>query len=91
MQIVADGVVLPVWAQPGAKKNRIVGVHNGMLKIAVSAPPEDGRANAAIAQLLARRLKLSKSRIQLQAGATQRQKKFLLIGLDADALLSLLS
>lgn len=89
-QQVADGIVIAVWAQPGAKKNGIVGVHHGMLKIAVTAPPEDGRANAAIVQLLAKKLKLSKSRVVLQSGATQRQKKFLLVGVDSTALQSVL-
>ncbi len=89
-QQVAEGIVIAVWAQPGAKKNGFVGVHNGMLKIAVTAPPEDGRANAAIVQLLAKELKLSKSRVVLQSGATQRQKKFLLVGLDSSALQSIL-
>ena len=86
-----DGIVLPVRAQPGAKKNTIMGIHNGMLKIAVTAPPEDGRANAAIIQLLARQLGLSKSRVQLLSGATHRHKKFLLVGLDSNALLALIS
>ncbi len=77
-----DGVVLPVRATPAAKRNAIGGVHAGMLKVCVTAPPDDGRANAAIIELLAKSLKISKSRVQLLSGATQRQKKFLLA--DAD-------
>lgn len=77
-----SGVVLPVRATPSARRNAICGVHDGMLKISVTAPPEDGRANAAIIKLLAKSLKISKSRVQLLSGVTQRQKKFLLEGVD---------
>lgn len=76
------GVILPVRASPAAKRNAITGVHNGMLKISVTAPPDDGRANAAIVALLAKSLQISKSRVQLLSGATQRQKKFLLVDVD---------
>lgn len=85
LQTTPTGVVLPVRAAPGAKKNAIQGIHAGMLKVSVTAAPEDGKANAAIVQLLSKALKISKSRVQLMSGATQRQKKFLLVGLDAAA------
>ncbi len=91
VQIASDGIVIPVWAQPGARKNAILGVTNAMLKIAVTAPPEDGRANAAIAELLAKQLGVSKSRVQLLSGTKHRHKKFLLVGIEADALQVLLS
>lgn len=89
LQSTSDGVTLVVRATPGAKKNSIQGIHAGMLKVSVTAAPEDGKANAAIVQLLAKSLKVSKSRVQLLAGATQRQKKFLLVGLDAQAVAQL--
>ena len=85
LQTTPTGVVLPVRAAPGAKKNAIQGIHAGMLKVSVTAAPEDGKANAAIVQLLSKALKISKSRVQLMSGATQRQKKFLLVGLEAAA------
>ena len=45
----AEGVILPVRAQPGARKARVLGEQAGALKVAVTAPPEDGRANKALA------------------------------------------
>ena len=41
----ADGVILPVQAQPRAKRSEIVGEHNGRVKVAVTEVPEKGKAN----------------------------------------------
>lgn len=85
LQATPEGILLSVRATPGAKKNAIQGIHDGMLKVSVTAAPEDGKANAAIVVLLAKKLNISKSRVQLVMGATQRQKKFLLIDVEAAA------
>ena len=82
-----DGeVVLPVKAQPGAKKNAIVGVHAGALKVAVTAAPEQGKANQAIVELLAEALDLRRSDVELLSGAASRAKKFVVRGIAADEL-----
>ncbi len=86
IQLTAAGVVLPVKAQPGAKKNAITGEHAGMLKVAVTAPPEDGKANAAIIELLAGELGISKSNIELISGATHRHKRFLIVNVEREQL-----
>jgi uncharacterized protein (TIGR00251 family) len=77
----AQGVILPVRAQPGARREAIVGEQAGALKVAVTAPPDRGRANEAIIEVLADSLGVAKSKITLLSGATSRQKKFLLEGL----------
>jgi uncharacterized protein (TIGR00251 family) len=79
-------VVLPVKAQPGAKRNAIVGVHAGALKVAVTVAPEQGKANQAIAALLAETLRLKKSDVKLLAGQTSRAKKFAIRGATAEEL-----
>ena len=76
----AEGCVLPVRAQPGARKNAAKGEHNGALKLAVTAPPEDGRANAALVELMHDALGLKRSQIELIAGHTSRDKRFLIRG-----------
>jgi uncharacterized protein (TIGR00251 family) len=76
------GVIVPVRAQPKARRNGIVGTHAGRLKIAVTDPPEKGKANQSIAETLAAALKIAPSRVELVAGATSRQKKFLVTGLS---------
>jgi uncharacterized protein (TIGR00251 family) len=73
-----EGCLLAVRAQPGARKNGVIGEHAGMLKVAVTAPPEDGRANLAITELLRDWLCLKRSQVELASGATNRNKQFLI-------------
>ncbi len=72
-----NGTVLPVHAQPGARRNELRGELHGMLKVCVTQSPEKGKANKAIIALLCKRLSLRKSQIELVAGETSRQKRFL--------------
>lgn len=83
----ADGTILPVRAQPGARRNEIRGEQDGMLKVCVAQAPEKGKANKAIAELLAKKLGLKKSQIELISGETSHQKRFLVHDLDRQSLL----
>jgi uncharacterized protein (TIGR00251 family) len=78
------GVTIPVRAQAGARKNAILGERNSALRIAVTAPPEKGKANRAIADLLSSVLDVSKSTIELIAGETSNQKRFLVVGMSKE-------
>jgi len=80
------GVILPVRAHAGARKNGILGEHNGMLRVAVTAAPEKGKANRAIIAVLSDALETPKSSIELVAGETSPQKRFLIAGADAEQL-----
>ena len=82
----AEGCVIAVRAQPGARRDAVVGEHNGALKVAVGAPPDKGKANEAIAAVLCAALGLKKSQVALVAGPTSRDKKFLVRGVGAEAL-----
>ena len=82
----AEGATLAVRAQPGAKRNAVLGEQAGALKVAVTAPPEDGRANAALTELLRDWLGLKRSQVELAGGATNRNKTFLIRGLSAEEL-----
>ena len=77
----AEGCVLPVRAQPGAKRNGVQGEQNGALKVSVTAPPEDGRANAALVAVLREALGVKRSQVALLSGQTSREKKFLIRGI----------
>lgn len=77
----AEGCVLSVRAQPGARRTGVQGEQAGALKIAVSAPPEDGRANQALIEVLREALGVKRSQIELIGGQTSRDKRFLIRGL----------
>lgn len=81
-----EGVLVAVRAQPGARVNAIRGVHNGMVKIAVTQVAEKGKANEALAETLASGLGLKRSQVELAGGATSREKKFLVRGVTIEDL-----
>lgn len=82
----AEGCVLSVRAQPGARRNAIVGEQAGALKVAVTAPPDKGRANDALVEVLADALSVKRSQIELVSGQTNRQKRFLIRGMTSEIL-----
>lgn len=81
-----EGATLAVRAQPGAKKNAILGVQAGSLKVSVTAPPEDGRANDALVEVLKEFLSVKRSQVELMSGRTNRNKVFLIRGITPEAL-----
>jgi uncharacterized protein (TIGR00251 family) len=81
-----DGVLLPVRAQPGARKAGVLGEQAGALKVAVTAPPQDGRANAAVVELVRELLGLKRSQVELIAGLKDRNKKLLVRGVTRSEL-----
>lgn len=87
----AEGALLRVRAQPGARRNELRGEQDGALKICVTQVAERGKANKAIAEVLAKGLGLRKSQVELIAGDTASQKKFLIRGVSPDELAALLS
>lgn len=78
-----EGILIPVRAQPGARKTGIQGIHGAALKVAVQAPPEDGRANAALVAVLREAFGLKRSQVELHSGQASRDKVFLLRGTTA--------
>jgi uncharacterized protein (TIGR00251 family) len=86
IQVEVDprGLILPVKAHAGAKRNGISGEHDGMLKVSVTQAPEKGKANEAIQQVLCKALGLKRSQVQLLSGETATRKRFLIEGQGAD-------
>jgi hypothetical protein len=78
-----DGCILPVRVHPGARVNAITGTHDNALKISLSTPPTDGRANDALIAFIAEHLRLPRARIVLLAGATSRSKTLRITGRSA--------
>ena len=78
--------MIAVKAQPRASQAALRGIQNGALKVAVTVVPEKGKANDAIVAVLAKSLGLKRSQIELIAGATSTEKRFLLRGITAEEL-----
>jgi len=72
----ADGgdVLLHLHVRPGAKRSTLAGIHGARLKIAVHAPPVDGKANAALVEFLAELLGVPRRRVSLESGLAHRDK-----------------
>jgi uncharacterized protein len=81
-----DGVQVAIQATPKANRNGLAGVHAGRLKVAVTAAPEKGKANAAVLEVIAEALELKRSQVSLVAGETDPRKVVLVTGVSADEL-----
>ncbi|MBX3161430.1 MAG: DUF167 domain-containing protein [Deltaproteobacteria bacterium] len=77
--------------QPRASRARIGPRHDGRIKIAVTAPPVDGEANAAVVELLAKSLGIARSSVEVVAGASSRRKTLRLSGVTAAQIEELLA
>ena len=86
LRATTSGCTVNVRVHPGARRNAITGTHDGALKISLTTPPTDGRANAALIAFLADALNIPMSNITLITGATTRTKTLHLEGLTPDAL-----
>jgi hypothetical protein len=79
----AAGVLLQVHLQPGARRTEVCGEHGGRLKIAIAAPPLEGRANEALVRWLAAQLGLPRRQLCLVAGERSRDKTLRAEGVNA--------
>jgi len=73
-RLINDGVEFRVKLVPGSAGNKIVGPLADAIKVAVSAPPEKGKANRALTELLADALQTSRSAVTIVAGLTGQRK-----------------
>ena len=86
-----DGAfVFAVRVIPKSSKSEIVGQLNGALKIKIKAPPVDGAANAELIKVLAKRLEVSKSAVEITSGQTSKQKQVRISGISRADLLNLI-
>jgi len=73
--------MLEVRAQPRARKNEVV-VRDGRVIVRVTAPPAEGKANAAVCALLAKSLGVPKTAVKVERGAGSRDKVVSIDGMD---------
>ena len=87
MNETSDGIEVKVRVVPRASKNEIQGIHDNALKIRLTTPPVDGKANQALIRLLSKALSISKAQVHLVQGETNRQKTLRIIGVTKEQLL----
>lgn len=80
----ANGIELSVKVVPGASRTAVAGRWGNALKVAVAAPAEGGKANAAVIKLLAKLFGVKKGDIELTSGHTRPLKRLSIRGLTAD-------
>ncbi len=85
IKAVPGGVEFAVRATPGSAKTGVRGLHGGALKVAVQAPPEKGKANDAVVEVLAAYLGVPPRAVTVVAGHTSRQKRVQVLGVEAAA------
>jgi uncharacterized protein len=79
----AEGVTFAVKLQPRARRDAIVGELGGALKLSLTAPPVEGRANQACVEFLAVALEVAKSAVLIVSGETNRRKLIRVNGITA--------
>ncbi len=75
LTVSVEGFLIDVHVQPGARRTVVIGPHGQRLKLAVQAPPLEGRANDAVIELLARRLGVRPSSVHVVGGKGSRDKR----------------
>jgi uncharacterized protein (TIGR00251 family) len=81
---LAPGATFAVKVHPRAKKDAITGEIGDALKLALTAPPIEGRANEACVEFFAKLLKVPRSSVSIAAGQNNRNKVIRVVGLSAD-------
>lgn len=87
---IEDGVYLHLKVVPGASRSKIAGLLGDRLKVRIAAPPEAGKANKAICQLLAKKFSLTKRDVTVVRGTTNPLKTVQLTGLSVEKALAVL-
>ncbi len=73
-KIAGNDIIVKVKIVPGSSKNKIIGVYNDSLKIAITAPPVEGKANKKCIAYLAKYFDVAKSKIEIISGQTSKNK-----------------
>ena len=77
-------IALNVYVQPRASKNRIAGMHGNSVKVCVTAPPAENKANEAVIKFIADLFNVPRSAVSIKSGKQGRNKKVLISSLTLD-------
>ena len=86
IKVKGNKIFLKVHINPNSKKNEIVGIFDNSLKIKISSPPVDGKANKAIIKFFSKFLNIPKSKIKIEKGDKSRDKLIAIEGFNESAL-----
>jgi uncharacterized protein (TIGR00251 family) len=86
VRATAEGIAFDVLVSPRASRPRLGPLHGDRIKLAVTAPPVDGEANAAVIELVAKALGVGRAAVTITAGQSSRRKTVTVRGVDAAAL-----
>lgn len=75
VKLVADQLFLSIYLQPKASRDAVLGLHDNELKISVTAPPVDGKANQHLVKFLAKLVGVAKSKVTIVRGELSRHKQ----------------
>lgn len=82
-------VVFSVRVAPRASRSAVLGVHDGALKVALTAPPVEGAANAALIAFLAKLLDVAKRDVVIEQGEASRSKRVRVMGVTRGQVVAL--
>lgn len=91
LTVTSDGVMIKLRVQPRASKSEIVGLHGSSIKVKVTVPATEGRANEAVLDFLAATLDVKRSQLTLVGGSKSRDKRLLVQGLEPKVVLDRLA
>ena len=74
VKITGNDIIIKVKIVPGSSKNKIIGAYNDALKITITAPPVEGKANKKCIAYLAKYFDVAKSKIEIISGQSNRNK-----------------
>ncbi|MCW2481384.1 DUF167 family protein YggU [Candidatus Symbiopectobacterium sp. NZEC135] len=77
--LLPDGLVIRLYIQPKASRDQIVGLHGDELKVAITAPPVDGQANAHLVKYLAKQFRVAKGAVNIEKGELGRHKQIRIV------------
>ncbi|MDQ3928600.1 MAG: DUF167 domain-containing protein [Chloroflexota bacterium] len=90
VQPIPGGATIKVFVAPRSSANKVMGEHNGAIKIALTAPPVEGAANKALVEFLAKLLGMPRSAMSLVLGETSRQKMVKVLGVSLERAVQML-
>jgi len=76
-------ISLLIHVQPKASRTRLAGLHGEALKLCITSPPVDGKANAAVIKFFAKLFKIPKAAVAIAGGEASRDKRLILAGISA--------